>query len=257
MADSIEAPAPTRSATQPAVPKVDYLDEDPVLSGREYAIVSFLSPDKILPKRDLWFFQKFRQAYVIQTRLKCMETFMAFLSQKYGISVNDIMADYGEFSKAHSTKEEVTYSDIDDAWETFMMTQGDALQRQFNEEVDFQTNIRGFKIRDVAESVAEARHKAKRFAEMDNHKFNVSIVATGKWAPWDPNPETVQDIEYANESLNTLMQKYHENQALKDEFWAKEKAERVQKTIEENRKRKQEVELQVARERQASSSLNP
>ena len=231
----------------------DFLEEDPVLHGREYAIVSFLSPDKVLQRKELWMLQQFRKQYVIQTRLKCFETFVAFLSQKHGININDIMKDFGDFSQNSETQTDVAYSDIEDAWLQFELNKGAQLQKEFNESVDFQTNIRGFKLRDTADSLPEAKHKAKRFAELDNHLFNISIVATGKWVPWDPNPETAEQVEYANDQLNTLMQKYHENQILKDDFWRKEKADRMAKAVEENMKRKQQVELQKAKDQAAEA----
>ena len=38
---------------------VDLLDEDPPIAGQKFAVVSFISPENILKKRELYLFEQF------------------------------------------------------------------------------------------------------------------------------------------------------------------------------------------------------
>ena len=41
----------------------------------------------------------------------------------------------------------------------------------------------------------------------------------GKWTPWDPSPNEIQDQDYNNDQLNTLMKKYKENEDSREKFF--------------------------------------
>jgi hypothetical protein len=53
----------------------------------------------------------------------------------------------------------------------------------------------------------------------------------GCWCPWSPNPEDLEDQEYAETQLNTLMKKYKENAQLKDNFFEQRKQEKIEKSL--------------------------
>ena len=40
----------------------DFLDEDTEIPGQRYVLLSFLSPEKVLEKKDLFFFKRFLHA---------------------------------------------------------------------------------------------------------------------------------------------------------------------------------------------------
>lgn len=225
-----------------------YLDRDPELPGAKFAVVSFLSPEKILNQKHIWMFAKFREQYVVDTRLKTFETFCAFLSKKHGLDITSVMKDFQDFARIHERQPEFRYSDAEEAWETFLLKHEKALQKQFDEENKFQTNVRGLKIRDVAENLPEAEMKAMKYAELDGHKFNVSIVQMGCWAPWDPELRELEKVVYAEEQLNTLHQAYEENRIKKEQLWRQEVEERKKSIIQENMERKRQNELLKAKE---------
>lgn len=235
-------------STSPKEPLPDFLEEDPELPGKQYAVVAFLSPEKVLARKELFLFKEFRRQYVVDVRLKAMESFMAFLSKKYGMRVDDVMKDFQDFSKVHADKPDFTYSDVEEAWELWNLNHGKAAQKAFDESVSFQTNVRGIKIRDFAASLPEAQAKAKKYAQMDGNKFDLGVVSVGKWVPWDPKPEEAESTEYGNEKLNELMHKYHENQAKKEAFWREQKDEQMKAALQENLERQRQNELLKSKE---------
>lgn len=232
----------------------NFLDRDPEVPGVKFAVVSFLSPEKALAQKHIWMMTKFRQQYVVDTRLKCFEGFCAFLAKKHGLNITDVMRDYNDFARIHEKKPDFTYSDAEDAWETFLLKHEKQLQDQFNEEHNFQTNVRGFKIRDVADNLPEAQAKAEGYAKRDNYKFNVSIVQVGAWAPWDPEMRDLKDVTYAEEALNKLHKAYEENQVKREQMWRQEVEERKKSIIQENLERKRQNELQ--REKEQAEKLS-
>ena len=86
---------------------------------------------------------------------------------------------------------------------------------------------------------AEAKVKAKKLQQLDKN-FNVYIGQVGYWLPWDPNPLKIDNQEYAEKELNTLVKEYKENQEKKDIHfkenieYAREQAEKSTKLPDKN-----------------------
>jgi hypothetical protein len=51
--------------------------------------------------------------------------------------------------------------------------------------------------------------------KIDN-KFNIYIAQVGCWCPWSPNPECLDNQEYSETQLNTLMKEYKNNMDNRD-----------------------------------------
>ncbi len=49
---------------------IDLLDEDPILAGQKFACLSFISPEKILKNREIYFFEKFLEQYDLNKSLQ-------------------------------------------------------------------------------------------------------------------------------------------------------------------------------------------
>ena len=69
---------------------VDYLDEDPELPNQRYVIVSFLSPEKVIERKQEYFFQKFIQWMDYDWKVKGLEHFADYISKKYSLKIDDI-----------------------------------------------------------------------------------------------------------------------------------------------------------------------
>jgi hypothetical protein len=68
-------------------------------------------------------------------------------------------------------------------------------------------------------------------------KFHVYVAEVGCWCPWSPNPEDVQEQEFAETQLNTMMKHYKDNQVKKDIYYEERKRElqfmKVKKELDE------------------------
>lgn len=137
------------------------------------------------------------------------------------------------FYKLSKSKED--FKTFKENYEVFLLKEKDNLNKEFNELNEFSTSVRGLKVRGVYDSLAEAKHRAKKLQKSDP-LFNVFVGQVGFWLPWDPSPSDVQDQEYMNDQLNTLMKSYKDNQENKDLVWEKQKREQVAKARSEGQK---------------------
>lgn len=220
----------------------DFLDEDPEIPSQKYALLSFLSPNKVLDKKELFLFERFLQQYEINWRVKGLEKFIAdfVVSVNRDLDENAVelekknMHDQAEICRKNRVRVEecmdrlkhfmtkerksVNYTTIVEAYNDFNYKEGDKLEEEFHAKNDFTTTMRGVKVRGVYSSAKEAEARGKKLQQKDKY-FNIFIGEVGKWLPWDPEPHKVQDQEYAEEQLNTLMKKYKENEDSREKFF--------------------------------------
>ena len=191
-------------------PKViDLLDEDKPIANQKYVCVSFISPEKIIQNRDQFYFKEFLKFYEINKSTEKFSQFLDFLSYKYNLKIDDLLGDFKEFIEHE--KDEVTLSTISDDYKNFIDKNEENLLQTFNKEVDFQTSVRGLKIRGVFPSIEEAEMRCKLLREIDpNHDILVGPV--GIWMPWDPDAYKTGRTEYLEPELNRLMHEKHKNE---------------------------------------------
>lgn len=105
----------------------------------------------------------------------------------------------------------------------------------FLSDKDKKTSLSGIKLRGAFNTYEEACEHAKKLQSIDQY-FNVFVGEMGKWLPFDPNPdsELVNDSQYANAELNTMMKSYIENQEKSKIFHEQRKQELVRQNIMEN-----------------------
>ena len=220
----------------------DFLDEDVEIPGQRYVLLSFLSPEKVLEKKDLFFFKKFLEAYEVDWKLKNLEKFMvdtvkhindelddrarelekndqpeqAAICRKNRLSVDSVMDKYNQF--VQKNRADINKTKIAEAYDDFMFANKSKLESDFYALNDFQTSMRGLKIRGVYSNTKEAEIKSKKLQTKDKY-HNIFIGEVGKWLPWDPQPHEVSEQEYAQDQLNTLMRKYKENEDNREKFF--------------------------------------
>jgi hypothetical protein len=211
---------------------VDLLDEDPPLAGQKFFCASFISPDKILKKREQYLFDKFVDQWDFTKSMAKFSDFLHFVSYKYNLKLESVMADYGEFLKEESVKLK-TEGSIEDDWKTFLDKNEDSLNQQFSREHAFQTSTRGLKIRGVFATQEEAEMRCKKLRESDpNH--DITVGPMGMWAAWDPDAYKTGRVEFLEEELNQLQkEKIKNEEKAKQEFENRVK-EAKKKAIEDN-----------------------
>jgi hypothetical protein len=185
--------------------KVDYLDVDDTIPGQNYVCLSFVSPEALMEKREAFNVSKFLQSY-------CKE-------------------------------QELDYKELYSKYEDFTYKFSDKLQRDFDEKNEFQTSMRGLKVRGVYDTRQAADARAKKLSTADS-SFHVFIGQVGYWLPWDPNADGVQDEVFQNSQLNDMMEKYQENNINRDIFYEEQKREKVKAAREEALKKKREQQEQ-------------
>lgn len=216
---------------QPNPKYIDLCDEDPSIAGQKFVCMSFVSPEKILKKRESFIFNEFVKQWDFAKSMEKFSDFLQFLSFKYNIKLDDIVNDLTEFTKEEEVK--LRESNIHDDYLNFLDKQEDKLNEQFNRENSFQTSVRGLKVRGVFPTQEEAEMKCKKLRENDpNHDIFVGPVGT--WIPWDPDAYKTGRVEFLEEELNQLhKEKLKNEEKAKQEFDRRVK-ETKRKAIEEN-----------------------
>ena len=214
---------------------IDYLEEDPEVPTQRYCIISFISPEKVIKQRNEYFNEKFVEWLDYDWKITGMETYNAFLAKKYSLKIEDLFADFEEFRKIHN--DAVKKTDIHEKYQVFLLKNEKELDASFTEKVEFQTNVRGVKVRRVFASVEEAQTYAK-IMQRRYPRDNLYVGKVGCWLPWDPSEHVMPEVEYAEQELNELMRKYKENEANREMFFEEEKAEKIKAQRVENEKRK-------------------
>jgi hypothetical protein len=109
----------------------------------------------------------------------------------------------------------------------------EAVTLEFNRAHEFQTSVRGIKVRGAFSSQEEAEANCKRIRERDPH-HDIFVAPMGLWLPWDPDAYKTGKVEHLEPELNRLMQEKTENEMrAKAEFDDRVKAAK-RKAIEEN-----------------------
>jgi len=220
----------------------DFLDEDTEIPGQRFVLLSFLSPEKVLEKKELYFFQKYLQSYEVDWKIKNLEKFLvdtvkglneeldeharelekkeqfdaAQICRKNRLRIEDVITNYSSFIQKSRT--EITKTKIAESYDDFMYSNKTKLEDEFYALNEFRTSMRGVKIRGVYGNQKEAEIKAKKLQGKDKY-HNIFMAEVGKWTPWDPSPHEVKEQEYNNDQLNSLMKKYKENEDNREQFF--------------------------------------
>ncbi len=210
---------------------VDILEEDKPIAGQKFVCVSFVSPDKILKQKEHFYFENFLKHYEFSVAMKKFQQFLNFISYKYKLNFDKINSDYEEFIK--SEKSALLETNIQDEFKNFLDVREEELEKSFLQQHNFQTSVRGLKVRGSFPTQEEAELRCRMLRETDpNHDIFVGPV--GVWMPWEPEAYKTGRVEYLEKELNDLMQEKMKNeQKAKEEFEARVK-ESKRKAIEEN-----------------------
>jgi len=198
--------------------KEDFLEVDPKIPGQNFACISFVSPEKVLKQKEVFFTTKF------------LEHFFNSDDQYTKDTRENLMKGELKFD----------YSTIKDFYEDWKYSRNDVLDDEFYKMNDYRTTIRGLKIRGVYDTHKEANVRAQLLRRKDP-TFNVFVGQVGYWLPWDPECEQVPEQEYQEDMLNDLVKKYKDNLESKDDMYEKLKEERVRKAKEEVAAKKEQL----------------
>ena len=240
----------------PVEEREDFLDEDPEIKGQKIVLLSFISPENVLEKKEHYFFENFLKDYDFQWKTKNLEAFLAgqvteinkMIEEKSNdlekngmsteaeslrssrIEVDGLISGFQSYVKKNM--KEITKTEIKEAYDDFMFRKQSELDDKFYALNDFKTTVRGLKVRGVYATQEEAAARARKLRTQDSN-FNILGAYVGKWIAWDPAVSQIEDHEYAEEQLNTLMKKYKENEDATNEFYRANKIKRPAKQFVE------------------------
>ena len=197
--------------------KIDYLEVDEPIAGQNFVCLSFVSPESLMQEKEAFKVCKFLQSYCKDKKLN--------------------------FKKVY------------EEYQDFVYKFSDNLQKDFDEQNKFQTNVRGLKVRGVYESKEAAEKRAKKLQSIDSD-FHVFVGQVGYWLPWDPQADKIEDESFINSQLNDMMEKYKENNINKDIFYEEEKRDKVKAAREEVIRKKKEAAAKLKEEAIADGELN-
>jgi len=215
---------------------VDLLDEDRPIAEQKFVCLSFVSPEHLIKKKELFFFEQFLSQYDINKSMTKFNEFINFVSFKYNISSEELMKEYESFIDTFKDKLKL---DVSDDYKTFVDKNEDTLDKQFSKEHSFQTSVRGLKVRGVFPTQEEAELRCKMLREADpNHDVYVGPVGT--WLPYHPEAYKTGNVQYLEKELNELMHEKKKNEEkAKLNFETRVKESKVT-AIENNMKKAQE-----------------
>jgi hypothetical protein len=124
---------------------VDLLEEDKPIAGQKFVCVSFVSPEKILKQKEMFFFEEFLKKWEFNKSMEKFVQFINFISYKYNVSFDDMSNDFKEFVREE--KEALSSLSIEDEYKTFIDNNEEELEKKFISANNFQTCTRGLKIR--------------------------------------------------------------------------------------------------------------
>ena len=232
-----------------------FLEDDPEIPSQQWVLLSFLSPENVLAKKDVYFFQQFLSKFEINIKTKFMEEHLAKMTN----TINDSLEKHAlEFEKldlsgvattcrdskirvdtvltslhdyVQKNINELSYDKLKESYDDYIYKNGTALEDEFYQKNQFQTSIRGLKVRGIYSSKEEADAMSKKLIRIDPI-FNIYNARVGKWLPWDPEPSRIKENVYAEDELNTLMKKYQENEEAREEFYREKKMKMKNRNVE-------------------------
>jgi hypothetical protein len=233
----------------------DFLEVDQPVPGQSYVCLSFVSPEKSLVNKEQWMFYNYHQ-YVIGEYNKIFQT----LSEKMLESGDDTVpvasvVDLMKRMKRVFDVNQVEYEKWKELTEDFRFREGDALGRKFDEQNNFQTSVRGVKVRGVYDTYREAEIRSKVLQRMDS-RFDVFIGQVGYWLPWHPDVNKIQDQEYMNDELNTLVKEYKNNEAKRDIFYKEQVQQRKAEADEQTKRMKAQLAAEKEAAKQAATTAS-
>ena len=175
----------------------DFLEQDSSIPGQNYVCLSFVSPENVIRDKNLYFLHNFLKK-----------------------SFKDV---------------KLTENQLVDKYKDYMFRNQDTLEEQFYKKNNYQTTIRGVKIRGVYDTEIEAKNRASKLQKLDKN-FNVYIGQVGFWLPWEPETHKIEDEQYGESQLNELMSEYKKNQEYKNDVFEEDKRTKI-----ENMKKEREL----------------
>jgi len=196
--------AAVENSTLVSTKEVDYLDEDKPIRGQNFVLLSFLSPEDVLVNKEAYIFTKFIEKFSDDMK-KLLEGIKEKNPEQKDM-IDTITDNHSYIFEPKEMNEQLTF---------YKSVHNDELEANYHKDNNFITSMRGIKVRGTFDTIEEAKVRSEFLKKIDN-KFNIYIAQVGCWCPWSPNPESLDNQEYSETQLNTLMKEYKKNMDNRD-----------------------------------------
>jgi hypothetical protein len=213
----------------------DFLEVDKPIPGQNFVCLSFVSPDKLLTRKEDYYFHEYNK--------KRIQNLQKEQNAKLEIILNECLdgkVDIGKLADFQKGFVKATDEHVKQSFESFVEDMKDfryaneeAIEDKFHEDNNFQTSVRGIKVRGVYNTIKEAQIRAKVLQRMDP-SFHIFVGQVGYWLPWDPSADKIEDQEYQNNQLNDIVKKYKTNESKRDEFYEQQKQDRKKEALKKS-----------------------
>jgi hypothetical protein len=215
---------------------IDLLNEYPVIPSQLYGCYSFVSPEKIIKQKEVFYFENFVKQWDFTKSVSQFSDFLQFVSFKYNLKVDTLLEDFKQFVQEEENM--LKAKDVQGDYATFLDKNEDKLSEMFQKEHGFQTSVRGFVNIGNFPTTEEAERYAKQIRESVPH-HDILVGRNFVWTPLDPDAYKTGRIEFMEDELNQL---HHEK--LKNEKKAKEDFD---KRVFESKKKAIEANIELAK----------
>ena len=204
----------------------DFLEVDKPVPGQSYCCISFVSPEKVLERKEKFLYHHYLQWRIQQytNNFDEMMTDIVDNCEDNTVEISKVVQLKKKMKKMYQD-DKVEFKDFKEKYEDFMFRENDNLSKTFDDENNFKTSVRGVKVRGVYDTYREAEVRAKVLQRQDQ-SFDVFVGQVGYWLPWDPESNKVENQEYMNDDLNKLVKGYKDNETKKDMFYQEQTRER-------------------------------
>ena len=242
-------------------PKKDYLKQDPILPGQDYAVVSFVNPTDHGLGKQLHYVNSFMVSDVNKTitaqAIQMVRKLKVDMRKNIEEVLDKLKYSVDEEDKAMSRILEKRFRDMEidedayvedcrrrygidqeellDKYKIYLSGERTRLDREYDEANDNQTSLRGFKVRGIFARLDDARDRAKYVRDNVEAAVHAFVVPVGTWFPVDMDADEVQDQDYMLPQLNELMGKYHEGTHARNAHYQERKREMEESAAQGNK----------------------
>lgn len=209
----------------------DLLFEYPPVSGQEFGVYSFISPERVIRNREQFMFEQYVRQWSYQRSVTMFSEFMLFLSEKTQIPIDSLQADLAAYVADSTTA--LKTLDITDDFAGYIETNFEKLDQQYQAAHGFETSVRGFAPLGNFSTVEAANAYAKQIREI-NAEHDVLVTKNFHWIPLDPDQYRLPNVEYLEPELNRLHQEKRANAAKAKAEFERRLYESKRKAIEAN-----------------------
>jgi hypothetical protein len=217
---------PTLANGKPNPKYADLLFEYPEVSGQQWGVYSFISPEREIRRREMFMFEQFVRQWSYTTSVTAFSEFMQFMSVKHAIPIESLQADLAEFIADKTNN--LASLDVSDEFTGYVETHFEKLDEKYEKKHGFETSVRGFAAIGNFSTEEKAGEHARKIREI-NSDHDILVTKNFHWVPFDPDRYRIANVDYLNPELNRLHQEKKENAA-------KAKAEFDQRVYDAKRK---------------------